>query len=411
MDIKARIRNEMLLKVDLCATGTRIEKGALDGEVFRENVNCLFEWNTEDPPPGDKIPADIVFPEGTIAKLNYNPKSPYTIRKENGQLSLERHGNFLSTIRFGERPDFYDKVTSEGIPMYRIVPLIGECGFLVCLSTTCNYFTTGDECKFCNMNPALSKGDHQALLAPKMADQVAEVMEAMIDEGIEPCFTISSGSLPEKIYCEAVIRIIQAIEKRPQCAHVIPRLMCQMEVPKDLSWLDRLYEHGVRRVDMNIEVWDPDMFRFICPGKSKRIGREHWLRGLRYAQKLFGTPYVYTGIVAGPEPKKTLYEATDELTEMGIWPLITPWWTQGGTQFDGHRPPHPEWCLEVTEKCVDRIVERIPQFMDEAFFYWFMGGCYRCDDVVIMPDELRVRHNGLKKVFPKEARQAQATLN
>lgn len=404
MDINSKIRQEMLWKNDLCATGTRIELAALEGvgTEYKENYRYIFNWITDEFPPDSYLPSDIVFPEGTVVLMNHNLQSPYLIRRDNSQLILEKDGKFLTTIRYVKRPAFYSKKTSAGIPMHRVVPLSGACGAIVCFTTTCNYFATGDQCKFCNFNSAGAKGEHENLLAPQFADQIAEVIEAMVDEGIDPCPVFSSGSVPVNTIMEAVIRVLKSMTARPKIRHVIPRICFQSEGVKDLSWLDKLYEAGLRRINPNIEIWDPDMFRYICPGKSKRIGREQWLKTLRYAVKVFGPPNVYSGLVTGIETKETIYEATDVLTDWGLWPLITPWWTQGGTSFEGHRPPVPEWVLEVNEKVMDIMVKKIPQILSDQFFNFPMGGCYRCNNVTLMADELRIRHNGRKKVFQSE---------
>ncbi|MBW1711838.1 MAG: radical SAM protein, partial [Deltaproteobacteria bacterium] len=65
--------------------------------------------------------------------------------------------------------------------------------------------------------------------------------------------------------------------------------------------MKRLYEAGVSSYNPNYEVWDPELFKILCPGKEKFIGREEWIRRSVEAVDIFGAGSVSPNFVAGVE--------------------------------------------------------------------------------------------------------------
>jgi hypothetical protein len=51
----------------------------------------------------------------------------------------------------------------------------------------------------------------------------------------------------------------------------------QIDPQEDEGW-KRLHATGVGSVQLNIEVWDRDLFAWICPGKDSLLGREEWIK-------------------------------------------------------------------------------------------------------------------------------------
>ena len=57
-------------------------------------------------------------------------------------------------------------------------------------------------------------------------------------------------------------------------------------------------------INLDMEVWHPGMFEYICPGKSRKIGRDGWLKALEYAGNLFRPGHTASAFVTGLESKK-----------------------------------------------------------------------------------------------------------
>jgi hypothetical protein len=112
-----------------------------------------------------------------------------------------------------------------------------------------------------------------------------------------------------------------------------------------------------------VEVWDPEVFASVCPGKSAHIGRDQWLKRLLEAKEIFGKGRVGTNLVLGAElaqpggfkdPDKAL-ASWDECFEWclsnDIVPMLTIWQPSAGSRFEGARNTASiEYLLEVGAK-------------------------------------------------------------
>jgi len=69
--------------------------------------------------------------------------------------------------------------------------------------------------------------------------------------------------------------------------------------------LKRIYDQtGVTSYCPNIEVWDENIFRHLCPGKEKWIGHKEWVRRTLDAVEIFGRGQVCTQVIGGVELAK-----------------------------------------------------------------------------------------------------------
>ena len=400
MDLSDLAR-EMEIKAHTMIEGLRIDEEALEGVGTRylEDISSVFGYYIEGYRPGFLYPSDYKLPLGTVTKVAYNTRSPYSVQKEDGTLVLKKDGKFLSTVEWIDRPEFYNKLTSDGVEMKKVVQIRGECAFIACPSTFCTNWKTGDQCRYCNIGAAqqVRKGE---VATRKKPEQIGEVAQAALEEGIDFHLILSGGTIPEKksvdIFsecCEA-IREYTGLETAPGCIN--------MAAPLDLSEFDRLKEAGALSVGIDLEVWDEHMFKAICPGKSKFIGRENWLRAMEYAAKIFGQAYCFSGFVLGLEEKDHYYEAADYLSERGVFTALIPWVPLKGSKLEGHRPPCGEWMLEVNQKVMDIMVEKMPVILSDKFWDNSPITCYRCASIDLFWDEIRLRRGGKEMVMPKD---------
>jgi hypothetical protein len=99
----------------------------------------------------------------------------------------------------------------------------------------------------------------------------------------------------------------------------------------------RIRDAGIRIYHPNYEVWDPELFRKLCPGKARYVGREEWIRRILDAADIFGPPRVIPNFVAGVEMarpagftrEEDAWDSTGEGLEYfmsrGIAPRFTTW--------------------------------------------------------------------------------------
>ncbi len=379
-------------KAGLLVDGANIEPAACEGvgETIMEKVWWLFVYDLQKQSGLKNIPDYIVFPKGTIVHFRWNPESPYWIRKNDGITYLEKSGKFVCPIEFVERPEYYSKNTSSGTPMKNIGTLRGKHGLMACCPLFCSNWVEGAPCKFCNMNPGMDAYDNKAVIRKK-ADEVGEVAAAMLAEGIDFHIVISAGQPPEgKTTVEEHIAIFEAIkkhtglEKIPGTDNISP--------PEDLGQLERLKNTGIQCMFTNIEIWDPNIFKAMCPGKTKRYGQDYFIKACERAVKHWGRGNSWSAMVVGLEPKESLLKGCRIMAEKGTAMLFLPWVPNVGSELQGHRSPEAAWHVEVQEKAMDIFAEVLPEVGSEEA-YWTQYGCPSCITISTHHDIHRRRYN------------------
>jgi biotin synthase-related radical SAM superfamily protein len=371
---------EIEIKSHLLVDGVRIAAEALEGvgERFKEQGHWLFDWDF-DFHADNVLPDNLRLPGGTIVQLRSNSNSPFLIRREKGALVLEKNGELLSELNWIPRPKYYTKTTSDGVPMKRVAQIRGEDCLAICYSNYCRYFATGDECHFCNL--VSTKKVYDSVLSTKKFDQIGETAAAAFEEGIVNHIIITGGLLNGANEEETLLKIIAKIrehtglDKIPGCA--LPT------APTDLKSIDRLYESGIQGVGFDLEIWNRRYFEAICPGKSKAVGYDNWLKALEYAVEVFGRGNVHSGFVTGLEPRESVLEGVDFLASKGVVFSSTVWSPVPGSKLFGHRAPTAEWYLETTRGIVD-ILEKHDLPPQSTY-------CLQCADNKLFYDEFERR--------------------
>ncbi|MDP6560526.1 MAG: hypothetical protein QF619_10485, partial [Candidatus Binatia bacterium] len=112
------------LKTELSIEGVRIDPAACQGvgTIYKEQVHGQFDFD-EDFHREEKLPEELNLPDGTLITLKAS-RSPYLIRRDNGQLAVEANGESIIEISFEPRPRFNDRRTSDGILMHRVGQLM-----------------------------------------------------------------------------------------------------------------------------------------------------------------------------------------------------------------------------------------------------------------------------------------------
>ncbi len=134
---------------------------------------------------------------------------------------------------------------------------------------------------------------------------------------------------------------------------------------------------GIDEVKYNIETLDRGLFKEVCPGFSF----EEIMNALREAVGTFGRNRVFSNVIVGlGESDKTLRSGMDELTEMGVLPVLRAVY------------PHPMRIdeIEMNRPSTERLLSlanHLRRALDKNGLQGNLAltGCYRCTGCDLVP--------------------------
>ena len=99
-----------------------------------------------------------------------------------------------------------------------------------------------------------------------------------------------------------------------------------MPARHDMGYPAQLRSVGVNMLSINIEVWDIARAMRIMPNKARQLGRDHYLKYIAEAVKVFGVGFVQSLIVFGEaiEPIESTLDGVRALVERGCIPVLSP---------------------------------------------------------------------------------------
>lgn len=314
---------------------------------IQEQVRTCFDMNHETYTK-TKLPTSVRLSSNFRVGLPYKHNSRFSIQHENGKYYLLEKGNQIDEITFVEKPKFHNFKTSDGIPMKTIAADVGKSKISVAYSNECALKDKGLDCKFCNINATKSRFADLQGISWKTPVQIAETYAKAREEGYQ-AITITGGFIPERREVEYYIDVAEAIQDYTGLKE-FGGAAC-VGAPADLSVIEKYKEAGYSAISSNMEVWDENIFKTICPGKEQICGgRQNWINALKHEVEVFGRGNVRSFFVAGIEPKSTLLEGIEYLTELGVVAIPLHWLPNPGSELEGHRAPDPDWYLDLYQK-------------------------------------------------------------
>jgi hypothetical protein len=357
------VPREAVLKEDLLRTGI-----AFAGSALSENLDgavkpkSYFIFSFDQQPLANlgeaarrRPPEEIALTGGpyelrrTIVSVRVNPASPYLVaRDDEGRLGLELEGRPVADVALPPMPEYYRHALANGKTVMETAPTI-QWGYLIYLTVLrlCQYFGAKEECGFCDINHNWRQ--HKQAGRPYTGVKpVADVLEALaiIDEldtaRASRAYTLTGGSITSRVdgleEADFYGRYAEAIEQRfpgrwtgKVVAQALPRGAVQ-----------RYRDYGIKIYHPNYEVWDARLFRLVCPGKERYVGREEWHRRILDAAEVFGPRHVIPNFVAGIETAKPHgFETIDQAIASTVEGLH--WFMSRGVT-----PRFTTWCPEPT---------------------------------------------------------------
>ena len=300
------------------------------------------------------VPAGFRFKStGFYTAISWNPRSDLSIEKDNDKFYIVHKApdgkvEYAEEIVFEAKPKFYNQKTSNGKLMSRIVQVNSQ-RLSITYSNECCLKEKGWDCKFCNINATKSRLSGHEKLDWKTPQEISEAVEAGYKDGFHG-YNLTGGFVPERREVEYYIDVIEAVKSRGIPQEEIHGMAC-VGAPQDLSIIENYKEAGYQHIATNMELWDENMFKYICPGKEYQCGgRQNWVNTLKHEVEVFGRGNVRSNFVGGLEAKTSLLEGVEALAELGVVPVITVLKPNIGSELEGHRACEWTWYKEVFEK-------------------------------------------------------------
>jgi len=373
------VPKEVIVKEDLLRQGMNFTHSALSNGSFRYKTYFLFTYDKtlrselgEDDP--FVIPEDLRIRKGpynlldTVIHVYHNTASPYIVDRFEGVLQLRLENKPIAEVVLPKKPPYYGRVFDDGTRYESLVSLVQDHVAFSVPNRICQYFLKKEQCLFCDINmnvKQISKykdklGDIGAVLNP---DRVAEVLEIMVktDDPEIPirAFYMTSGSIlkPVKGKTDLDFSLEYVTKTRDRIGRKTPIVLITQAQPKEEVSI--LKDAGVTVHNANLEVWDPDLFKWLCPGKSRTIGRETWIKRVLDSVDVMGEGNVSPNIVSGvemaqPHGFKTVAEAIESnrecyefLMSHGVIPHLDSWCIERESALGDHPTISLDFFIEI----------------------------------------------------------------
>lgn len=345
-------RNELFREIELADNigneGIYLTPEVLNSLDFenevQEQVRSCFDMNHETY-TRTPLPTAMRLPSKFRLGIAYKQNAPYHVELEDGRYVLYNKKQLIDEVTFIEKPKYFNKYTSDGIKMSTIAGEVGKTKITVAYSNECALKDKGLDCKFCNINATKSRFADLQGIAWKTAKQIAETTKEAYKEGYQR-ITITGGFIPERREVEYYIDVAEAIREATGLKD-FGGTAC-VGAPADLDVIDKYKEAGYSAISSNMEIWDENIFKTICPGKEAICGgRQNWINALKHEVEVFGKGNVRSFFVAGIEPKSTLLEGIEYLASLGVVAIPLHWLPNPGSELEGHRAPKAEWYTDL----------------------------------------------------------------
>ncbi len=347
-------KNPALLKLDLYCKGIRLDEAELvekrgGRKILRTRAG--LGSGLELLLPGDlwtNVPVTEPFAKD----------SPYSLDYRNDEYWVD-HGELgpVSSVRLSPRPDWYERKTSNGKTMTRVGSLQGT--YLgVYPAKVCEYWTEEPKsnCHFCSVGLNLGGDDADE----KSVEEVLEVVQAARAESGITYVDFNTGHYKGDTYLDILEPYIVRIK---EATNVL--IGVQTPPHNDLKRYDELRRMGVNRVSFCFELFNPERFKEVCPGKDREYGLDRYLAAVEYcANSVPPTgrgfePWVTNGeIIAGLESPEDSIDAINWITGVGAIPTVCVFRPLLGTDYKHLPPPETDDLVPVFRRLYEACMER-----------------------------------------------------
>jgi hypothetical protein len=353
--VKEKLWDELRLKADVGSEGITISQKALDSfdESNPRRGKSLGGGRNRKLHKGKDLPGCVYLPYGLMVTFTWNETSPYVVDLVDGKPFLTYKDKALGNVQYPEPCPYEGQISTDGVPLDRIGG--GDAyskHVIMSYSNECCYKERDEDCLFCNIN--YNKDLYTEKFGPywRTPLSIAETVKAAFATGVADHATLTGGVVAERreleYYVDAGEEICKAldVEKFNGTATVA--------APTDFNNINKLKEAGFRTTAMNLELWDKDFYKAVCPGKANNSGGwDNWVKALEYAVGVFGWGRVRSNFVTGIEPITKTLSGFEYLCGKGVVCSMNIWAPNVGSAFEGHRAPEAAWYIELASKLAE----------------------------------------------------------
>ncbi|MEI7729314.1 MAG: radical SAM protein [Verrucomicrobiota bacterium] len=262
--------------------------------------------------------------------FHIGPSAEFSLSvNEAGRPCLIYRGKFVTEVDFPPATGFYEQQTSRGFPFQLMAVLQGLDVVSFPYLWPCQFALGGIPCHFCyqgNITLAMKQAG-QALPPNPSPEDVAEAVEYCVRQEHIHDVQLTGGSEVDAGRGEMPLatEVLAAIERRVGLENIAGEIYLYTSAPKDPAAVDDVFAAGADRVAYDLNIWDENIFKQVCPGIARHIGRAQQLRALEYAASKHGPNKVCSAFVVGLEPLESLLAGAEYVAQRGIVPLFSIW--------------------------------------------------------------------------------------
>lgn len=287
---------------------------------------------------------DAILPGGVWVNIplfeTFVSRSPFRIVKRGVTYQLWRDDRPVCDLRLPPRPRWYEQRSTDG-------RLFGEIGvmqgtyFSIYPSELCGFWAAKPRrnCRFCSVGLCLGQTESET----KTVRDVVEAVRAARRHERITFVHFNTGFLEDDRPLELILPYVEAVKRE---TGLLIGVQCPPAI--DLTYYDRLKNAGANHLSFCFELFDPDRFARICPGKAESFGRAAealrddpllrqvaetaarfladarphsgqlpFYRALAYCVRLFGKGRISGETIAGLEPPRRSIQAAEFLAALG----------------------------------------------------------------------------------------------
>jgi hypothetical protein len=329
------------LKAELLANGVRPTPAFLSGygPPYLEKRRAYGNPDALDF-IAQRLPQEMyLLPERLVCSVNVRLASEWALDWTMEEGFVVRRGAVAAPITFPLTPTFYEQCLPDGRPVRNVLTLYGGGSLGVFVYGSCSLVEMGKACGYCSISPNRNRQtDFPAVVTEQLLESALEV--ALQDTSCPVSQVMINGGNfadPNRSFLYYARLCSVARSAIAKAGHGV-ELHLIVYPPADLELLRELAGSDVA-VAMNMEVFDPVLFKQFCPGKDAILGQEHIFAALRRAAKVLGAGNVFSILVGGLEDQASMDRGMSGLTSEGVIPVINVFHPDPETPLSEHPAP------------------------------------------------------------------------
>ena len=310
-------RSEIELKASMLSKGLRFPIDLFakyNGEFY---ANQYVYGNTSRVNLSHRVPQVLLLGEGVISAVLRREDTPWALDVEDGEVTLSYEGDFVRTLGLPEVPAYFEEKLSDGTRAEDFISVAGEDTPGYFIFPECYYFDIGSPCGFCSLK-GTRKSVAKKMVATFDRERVTEATKLFQNTPWRDIPIISFTAGTALTDDETKEQIIDPIRFTYEALDPKIPIHVLVHPPHDFRLIDEYKNAGATTIAFNIEVYNRELFKRICPGKDKEYGYDKWIDAVGYAREVFGDYKVFCGLVWGLEPPESSMEGNAYFAERRI---------------------------------------------------------------------------------------------